>query len=981
MDPNNAKQSKQSVSQKKKVFDIYSLLCEIDNGYEPTVMQISLLDSWEDLDLSNKGLEKIPKSIRLLHSLRSLRLSNNHISEIPPEVGQLTSLRYLSLSDNQIASLPASIGKLSNLIHLFLSKTDLATLPDSIGSLTNLQYFNLDNTKLVTLPKSFGHLSSLVRLNLSMTALSFLPESIGQLSKLQTLDLSSTQITELPESIGQLSKLQALDLSSTPITALPESIGQLSKLQKLSIYYTSITTLPESLAQLNLQALDLRSTRLVSLPEQIGDLPNLTVLDLRGLTLTHIPRSLACKGLRFIESNYYTYGINLHNTTLTEQDKSIFLQNDVGLITDLYRKAEQISLQECRVIFLGDGDSGKSYTIRRFMNNGRKETAEVPYVTSETPGVEIRDYTTKWDDEGFKIHFWDFGGQQLLHAMHRCFLTEDTCYVVTVKSRETKADDRARYWLRNVTAFAPKSPILLYVNCWDNDNGRRVLDEPRLRKDFPMIAKVVYVSAKVAEDNGFREELMVPLIIMAAESSGCKRRVNRRWKAVRDAIEAESREKDYLTKDRYHQICASNGIEDENAPALLSYFNSLGVCFSYHRDENKQELADYRLLKPVWLTNAIYAIIEEGMGRAEEGRIAATEVVDMLCGKVPAQLRGRDYRRTVPEIVYQKNECSYIIDVAVLHKLCYRIDKDTLFFPALCSTDSPPEAMEEPGDGLRSMEYRLKYSYLPDNVIHRLMIRCMQSDYAVERCWLRGLILNHAEGPRVLVRMDDDETLRIDLWANPKRPAFMIFLRLREEILRINDDLGLKAKDLIVDGEDQYSVVSLLRASEKHSSVFGNNSGAERDARDLLGDFYESRIIEDMRVENNTIIIPILPYEYHHCRQDDPDLRVALYDAYNHVCAYCGEPIRVFREMEVDHIFPSKYQKLPELEEYVKYLNGHGFNTEKPDYVENYFPAHRVCNGDKSNRTEPFSLMAWHLRAARIAPRVLRLIDEQKKGE
>ena len=244
-----------------------------------------------------------------------------------------------------------------------------------------------------------------------------------------------------------------------------------------------------------------------------------------------------------METDSYGFsGVNLYGVTLTEQDKAVFLQNDPALIAGLYEAAEQRPLRECRVIFLGDGDSGKSYTIQRFRNEARRETAEQPYLTRETPGVEILDQRVRYGGEDYTLHFWDFGGQELLHAMHRCFLSEDSCYVVTVKSRETKADRRARYWLRNVTAFAPRSPILLYVNCWDNDSGRRVLDEPRLIKDFPMISKVVYVSAKEAEDDVFQRELMNPLIKIAANSAGCNRTVNRKWKAVRDAIEAESRE-------------------------------------------------------------------------------------------------------------------------------------------------------------------------------------------------------------------------------------------------------------------------------------------------------------------------------------------------------------------------------------------------------------------------------------------------------
>lgn len=775
----------------------------------------------------------------------------------------------------------------------------------------------------------------------------------------------------------------ALFLSGTPLASLPDSIGQLASLQRLSLYNTPLAALPESLGQLaSLQYLSLGNTQLAALPEWLGELPELRRLDLRGLTLPRLPRSLAQRGLPFVETDSYDFsGVNLYGVTLTEQDKAVFLQNDPALIAGLYEAAEQRPLRECRVIFLGDGDSGKSYTIQRFRNEGRRETAEQPYLTRETPGVEILDQRVRYGGEDYTLHFWDFGGQQLLHSMHRCFLTGDTCYVVTVKSRETRATDRARYWLRNVSAFAPKSPVLLYVNCWDNDDGKRVLEERLLRKEFPELAGVVCVSAKEAEDGEFRAGLMDPLVAMAAGSDACKRMVNRKWKAVRDAIAQEGRTRPYLDREAYHRLCKEHRIGEDEAPALLTYFNSLGVCFSYHRDEKKQELADYRLLQPVWLTNAIYAVIEEGMAYAEQGRISELAIRQMLCNRPPELVRGKQYRRTAPEIRYSPDECPYILDVAILYSLCYRIDETRLFFPALCPMNPPEAVLDQPAADQRCVKYRLQYEYLPDNVIHRLMIRCMQQNFALRQCWFRGLILADAEGRRVLIRMDGDETLRIELWFRPAHPAFSVFLWLREEILRINGELGLSAKDFIVDGEDQYSVVSLLRAAEGAGVVYGQNSGEERNARELLRDFFETWTIEEMHVEKNAIVIPVLPYEYHPAKKDDQSLRKALYTAYNGICPYCNRSLPDERNFEVDHIFPSSYQALPELAEYVKYLNAHGFDTEKPDYVENYFPSHHSCNRDKSNHTEPFALLAWHHRAARMAPKVLRLMEKRKRNE
>ena len=778
-----------------------------------------------------------------------------------------------------------------------------------------------------------------------------LPESIGQLANLQYLGLGDTQITELPASIGQLANLRMLDLTGTKITELPESIGLLNKLRSLWLDNTQIT----------------------ELPEWIGELPNLNWLNLSGLTLDRLPASLALRGLPFVDIDDYfevDEGINLHNTTLKEQDISVFLETP-ELIPGLYE--DQIALRESRVIFLGDGGVGKSYTIRRLRNDCKKETEADPYITKQTPGIEILDYRAKRGRERYDLHLWDFGGQEILHSMHRCFLTDQTCYVVTVRTRED-ANQKARYWLRNVQAFAPSSPVLLFVNCWENTDGR-IVDESSLRNEFPNIADVVYCSAKEAEDGDFRANILDRLINMVAASESTKRTVNRRWNAVRTAIVAESKKAHYLTKDTYRAFCRENEIEGSSVPNLLSYFNSLGVCFSYHLDEDKNELDDYMLLNPVWLTNAIYAIIEEGANYALEGRIKVSAVESML-GRRP---QGQAARRTVKDLTYTKEECRYILDVAAAHNLCYRVDSDTLFFPALCSNNTPEEALTAPADYPQHVEYLFRYDYLPDSVIHQLMVRSKKLDLAVNRCWLQGMMLGSMDAHKVKIRMDGDQDLRIDIWSKPNHPPYEMFELLRREIMAVNKRLNLKAMDYIVDGEDIHPMTVLLTAAKNKIAVIGPKTNKISSAEELLGNVYADWIIPWMQVENGNIIVPIVPREFHPCPQNNPALRYALYEVYRHTCPYCGEPIQGIQEMQVDHILAKRYQAPPELEGYIGYLKESGFKTEKPDYIENYLPAHGSCNRNKTNLARSYPLIFWHELALRNTEKVMKLMEQYKE--
>lgn len=900
----------------------------------------------------------------------------------PTVENYLRNQTELSLNGRTLRRLPDTIRLMTSLVRLDLNGTQITKLPESIGQLVNLMFLDLSNTQITCLPTSIKNLQYLSDLRLSNSNLQTLPDTVRELTNLTILDLTQTKLRVLPNALCDLSKLQLLHLNGVRITELPESIGALQALQGLYLGWTALTKLPESLSRLeNLERLYLNDTKLTSLPDWIGSLPKLKRLDLRGLTLPKIPKSLALYGLPFVDLDHFGYGylgINLHGVTLTEQSLSVFLETPL-LIPSLYR--EQTALRECKVIFLGDGDSGKTYTIRRFRNEGLPEGPGLDYQTSETPGVEILDYSTTQGSrgKGFTIHFWDFGGQQLLHSMHRCFLTEQSCYVVTVKTRETRATQRARYWLQNVKAFAPHSPIILYVNCWGNDDGRRSIDEPRLLQDFSQIKKVVYCSAKNATQQRFRKDFMEPLLKLLKESNLLQQTVNSHWNRLQQSIQSENR--DYLSRQQYLALCKKCGVKNADAADLLTYFNNLGVCFSYHRDRDCRESADYKLLRPVWLTNALYAVIQEGSAYAQGGILNRDAIQTMLAGRGPNQVRKKSYHRTVPELTYRTEECQYILDVAAAYNLCYEAEPGKLFFPSLCKADSPPEALKPPTGYPHHVIYQLQYTYLPDSVVHRLMIRCRSRELVVRDCWLRGMVLAAMEAHRAVIRMENDETLQIDLYSKPEHPAWEAFHLIREEILTVNAALNLpQPREFILDGEDRFAVNGLFGALRGAGLVYGPTTGNERNAAELLGQFYTDWSLQQLQVEKKQLVMNIPHKIWHHCQKSDPVLRKALFAAYRGICPYCKRSFSSEREFEVDHILPTHFDAVahPELKEYLAYLKASGFDTDKPDYVENYFPAHSSCNRDKSNRINLFTLPAWHELAARTAPRVLELMERSK---
>ena len=277
------------------------------------------------------------------------------------------------------------------------------------------------------------------------------------------------------------------------------------------------------------------------------------------------------------------------------------------------------------------------------------------------------------------------------------------------------------------------------------------------------------------------------------------------------------------------------------------------------------------------------------------------------------------------------------------------------------------------------MEYLLQYSYLPDSVVHQLVIRCLKKELVVSSCWLRGFVLGGMDVHKAFIHMEeDDQTLRIDIYSKPDHPAYNLFSLLREEINAVNETLNLKAEEFIVDDEDRYNVAVLLEASKDDALVYSPRPGRKRSANELLGRFYPNQVIQWIRVENGTIIVPIFPREFHKRDKGDKMLRRALFEAYHEICPYCKRPFDNIREIHVDHILPTKYKEKPELKEYIDYLSECGFDIEKPDYIENYLPVHPSCNLDKSDYVDCFALIAFHGLATKKSKRVLDLIEKYK---
>ena len=475
-------------------------------------------------------------------------------------------------------------------------------------------------------------------------------------------------------------------------------------------------------------------------------------------------------------------------------------------------------LRECKVIFLGDGAVGKTTTIRRICEDGALTGIR------QTPGIEIRtailnpdgSVGDRGDPDGIRVHFWDFGGQEVLRSMHRCFLTERTVYAIVSNARQFDhrlSQSRAVYWLNSIRDFAQDrgsgsgrpSRVLLLMNCQEN---RDSFDLNELREGFSdcsslqlpgedgNLALDVVKASKEAVQN------LVCQIYAAAKDYEDEYPLS--WFRLRDELERETEGDNYLDAARYLELCDRCGVPESDREALLRILVDIGVVF---RSRQKPELAeDYMVLRPIWLVNAIYAIIRaadphgpttEGAG-PRSGEYADRNGVFSI-GELVGLLKDHSNFSTLDPATktYSADEVYYVMDVMVQYGLAARIESDKTekyFIPMLCATDRPSK-LSPPGK-LR-LAYRFDYGdSSSQNLFYRLMVQ-LYPDFR-GRFWQNGCHVDVGDTKVQITRdyLDQkDETVLVSVYGADQAAARDALDLLRGLIEAEDFEKGLRPKE------------------------------------------------------------------------------------------------------------------------------------------------------------------------------------------
>ena len=710
------------------------------SGFKLTTLPAKLwqLTHLTSLDISNNKLTTLPSELWRFINLTSLDISESKLATLPAEIGHLTNLTSLNISNNKLTELPPEIGHLTNLTSLKIYSNKLTALSPQLWRLTNLTSLDISSNELTVLPVEIGRLTNLTTFFLFKNHLTCLPAELWQLTHLTSLGLSNNELLDLPAEIGQLTNLTSLGLSGNIFSVLPTEIGQLTKLTSLDISNNKLTTLPAEIGQLTkLTELDISNNKLATLPAEIGQLTKLTELDISNNKLATLPAEF--RHLRLV----WLLRLN-GNDTLSIPPEVLEDPTSGQFIINYYFSHKKQPLNEVKVIFVGQGSVGKTSLIRRLIKNifdlGETKTEGISINRWLVDGQPEKEYR----HAKINLNIWDFGGQEIMHATHQFFLTRRSLYLLALDARLTQEENRIEYWLKIIQSFGGESPVLIVGN--KTDQHPLDIDRTGLQKKYPNIVGILETSA--ATGAGI-EELKAAIAEQVNNLPHVRDLLPETWFTVKTKLEELGRQSNFITHDKYLDLCTENEVSDETSQrTLIGFLHDLGVVLHFQDDPRLEALG---ILNPQWVTNGVYKILNSHTLFQNKG-VLTTSMLDEILN--------------LPE--YPRGKRLFIVDMMKKFELCYDIEPDKTFLvPDLLPKDEPAELKF---NGVPAFEYA--YPVLPSSVITRFIVRMNQKidDGLV---WRTGVVLKIGEN-KALVKADIEDrkiTIAIDGLEHTRRDA------------------------------------------------------------------------------------------------------------------------------------------------------------------------------------------------------------------
>jgi internalin A len=394
----------------------------------------------------------------------------------------------------------------------------------------------------------------------------------------------------------------------------------------------------------------------------------------------------------------------------------------------------------------------------------------------KTDGIYInKDWTVagKGGKGQVQVNFWDFGGQEIMHATHQFFLTQRTVYLVVLDARKGENEGNIHYWLKIIRSYGGASPILVVINKCESHYLE--LNRTRLTKDYPSIKGFLKTSCETgAGIEGLKKAIMKHI-------RGMKHVFDPlpvEYFQIKKELEELAERKNYIEMSEYCSLCTRHKVETrKEQERLLRFLHDLGSILCFNDPTNPYQLREMSVLNPAWVTQGVYKVLNSTQVAKRRGQLLRGDLAEILS------------KRTHPAKCHD-----FIVEVMKKFELCFAIEEGKKWLVAeLLPTDEPDLNWPH----VDTLDFRYDYEVLPPGIICRFIVRRYENLTDKPTYWRSGGVL-FIEGCKVLVRSDRDRGRMHVSVIGPETCRRAALAVVRDEFRRIHATVpGLDPKEMV----------------------------------------------------------------------------------------------------------------------------------------------------------------------------------------
>jgi internalin A len=540
------------------------------------------------------------------------------------------------------------------------------------------------------------------------------------------------------------------------------------------------------------------------------------------------------------------HDIELKGNPITNPPREIVNQGREAVIE--YFEGKRKPLNECKLIFVGDGKVGKTSLMRRVVYNTFNMKETTTHGINKIAWEEIENVNS----EKIRVNLWDFGGQHIQHSLHQFFFTKRVIYVLVLDPRN---DIKANYWLDQIEKLGCDSEILIAYN-WKQIEDKQadfMSNFYELRKKYPKLSEPFILSCETGEGiEVFKKQLISSVL----KNENLKDEYLVKWFNIKQRLEKEvSVGQNYITYDTYKTWCEE---EEYNEPKrqkdLLEILNRIGSIVFF----DKPKLEDWQVLNPEWITTGAYSILVSEQNNVNKGHLSWQDLKEIF--KEEKEI----FSDKTIRIKYTENQFQFIIELMLEYDLCQRnpFQEHSFLIPSAFG-EKPEKDYDNAKENARV--YRLQFeSPFEMLIIHRFiaknLYKIIDKDY-----WQSGIYIKHPTSETYALVETNLYSKRIDCWIKGEniRGFWEITRADFKEILSIYHNFTYKEEVLYQkDGQEVFLPYDeMLNALSDGIRIIEYDSKTRLKNIDVLAvlDLFEDKNQTYKKMDNEKINIQVSP--------------------------------------------------------------------------------------------------------------------------